>query len=488
MGWLYLPGMEESSSDSDSLSPDIAQSVTLSAKHRPLRRWQRIWDEEGPEEGPSWLKRLSGMTLTPSTADRGVARFIASLPGTHVSPTVGQASSSASMIPGGSGQRSAVSSTRSNPGASSAKMSLVISEQTLRSSPETWQKRISELRQACSLRGLSGHPMSETDFFGLVSTVPRHWEELEDDGGNWLGYWCHDCQTVIETGRECSCLPPLDRPTVWPTPVTRDAVNVGGPAQAKRHTPALNSLLGGAPSPLWLEWYMGLPLSWTDPESTPLATEWFQSWRDAHSYIFSPNWWGIPRLHKPKRAWKLGPDGNFYTRALSRKGKGLDPVQVVGTEDELDELIERGIITMIRKRRPARDLMLVTSGRPSEAVIEAAKAVWDEEGIVFVPHVNLGGDPDISIPHKLRSIFESPYAAAVVVLDGEYLAELGGVEDFVGLTYFLVPPGAEALVPDHPHVQAIEVGSAAELDAWVGDMLPQLAEAIREQIPEFVEL
>jgi hypothetical protein len=232
---------------------------------------------------------------------------------------------------------------------------------------------------------------------------------------------------------------------------------------------------------------MGLPLSWTDPVSMPQATELFQSWQAAHSFIFSPNWWGIPRLHKPKRAvWIKG--GKLYNRALSRRKEGLDPVRVIGTEEELDELVAEGTPLIVRRRRPSRELMLVTSGRPSAAVIEAAKAVWDEEGIVFVPHVNLEGDPDISVPDKLRSMFESPYAAAVAVLDGEYLEELGVVEDFVGLTYVLVPPGGEALVPDHPHVQAIEVQSDEELDDWVGDMLPQLAEAIREQIPEFVEL
>jgi hypothetical protein len=274
---------------------------------------------------------------------------------------------------------------------------------------------------------------------------------------------------------------------VWPTPTTRDAVNVGGPAQAKRHSPALNSLLGGAPSPLWLEWYMGLPLSWTDPESTPQATELFRSWQAAHSFIFSPNWWGIPRLHKPKRAvWVK--DGKLYDRALTRRNQGLDPVQVIGTEEELEELVAEGTPLIARRRRPSRELMLVTSGRPSEAVIEAAQAVWDAEGITFVPYVNLEGDPDISVPDKVRSIFGGPYAGAVVVLDGEYLAALAGVEDFVGLTYVLVPPGAEALVPNHPNVQAIVVQSAAERDAFVSDALPQLAAAIREQIPEFVEL
>jgi hypothetical protein len=333
MGWIYLPGMAESRSDSDSLSPAIAQSVTLSAKHRPLRRWQRIWDQSED----SWLRRLSGMTSPPSTATRGVERFIASLPGTHARLSQGLARCSASMIPGGSGQRSAVSSTRSNPGASSARTSLVISPRISMSSPKTWLKRITELQQACSRLGLSGHPMSGTDFFGSVSTIARRWEPLEDEAGNWLGYWCHDCQTDAPG---CSCLPPLERPTVWPTLTTQDAGNIGGPAQAKRHTPPLNSRLGGVPNPTWLAWYMGLPLTWTDPESMPGATEWFQSWLDAHSYIFSPSWWGIPRLHKLKRAQRRRL-GEVTERAISRS----DPVHVISDEKAL-RAQERGAPVM----------------------------------------------------------------------------------------------------------------------------------------------
>jgi hypothetical protein len=51
---------------------------------------------------------------------------------------------------------------------------------------------------------------------------------------------------------------------LWPTPTTQDAANNGGPSQASRHSPPLNSLVGGPLNPTWVEWLMGFPLGWTD--------------------------------------------------------------------------------------------------------------------------------------------------------------------------------------------------------------------------------
>jgi hypothetical protein len=63
MAWLYLPGVEDSNSDSPLRSENITeQSPTLKGNVRPLRSWLRTWDAGG------WIKLLSGMTLQPSQA------------------------------------------------------------------------------------------------------------------------------------------------------------------------------------------------------------------------------------------------------------------------------------------------------------------------------------------------------------------------------------------------------------------------------------
>jgi len=65
MAWLYLPGVEDSNSDSPLHSELITeQSPTWKGKSRPLRSWQRTWND--PNQG--WIRHLSGMTLEPSQA------------------------------------------------------------------------------------------------------------------------------------------------------------------------------------------------------------------------------------------------------------------------------------------------------------------------------------------------------------------------------------------------------------------------------------
>jgi DNA (cytosine-5)-methyltransferase 1 len=90
MTWLYIPNIEplhsapepEGSNLASSLpDPERAASLTWRGKHMRPAHWSRAWKRD------SWLRRLSGLTSPPSTLDRGVAAFIASLPEIHASPT-----------------------------------------------------------------------------------------------------------------------------------------------------------------------------------------------------------------------------------------------------------------------------------------------------------------------------------------------------------------------------------------------------------------
>lgn len=67
---------------------------------------------------------------------------------------------------------------------------------------------------------------------------------------------------------------------IFPTPTVNDSKNNAPPSQAKRNTPPLNSVIGGALNPTWVEWLMGWPLGWTDLK--PLATDRFRQWQHSH--------------------------------------------------------------------------------------------------------------------------------------------------------------------------------------------------------------
>lgn len=88
--WLYVPSPASScsaepacsASDSPAPLPDsvsaIAQCATLNGKLSPPASWRRAWTRA------TWIKRLSGLMSQPSTLQRGVDAWIASLPVSRV--------------------------------------------------------------------------------------------------------------------------------------------------------------------------------------------------------------------------------------------------------------------------------------------------------------------------------------------------------------------------------------------------------------------
>lgn len=93
MTWLYVPGTSSPSAqasealNSASLSPSTIgerlheASATWRGKPQPPQAWSRRWRQAG------FIQRLSGLTLPPSTADRGVASWISSLRETRAKTT-----------------------------------------------------------------------------------------------------------------------------------------------------------------------------------------------------------------------------------------------------------------------------------------------------------------------------------------------------------------------------------------------------------------
>lgn len=184
--WLHLPknclSVQEWTElvlESDSPCNRIARSVSWSGKLSRPSFWSRLWRRV------SYLRRLSGATLHPSTATRGVERWISSLRDTPVSLSASPERSSPKRIPAISGRTSSESSKSAPPHSSSSRMSDTTSVSDSRQSEETYEDLAIRLNR-------------------LYSAL-RRWARRT----NVRGF---------------SLLPPLP----WPTPDTRpDAPNLG---------------------------------------------------------------------------------------------------------------------------------------------------------------------------------------------------------------------------------------------------------------------
>jgi len=73
-----------------------------------------------------------------------------------------------------------------------------------------------------------------------------------------------------------------------PTLTVQDSANNGGPSQALRRTPPLNSIMGGPLNPEWCEWFMGWPVGWTGLQ--PLGMDKFREWQLAHGITSLPTY------------------------------------------------------------------------------------------------------------------------------------------------------------------------------------------------------
>lgn len=140
------PDTAASTSACTSPSPDIALWDTSSGKpmQRPLS-W-RGWATR------PWLQRLYGTICDPSTADRGAAAFILSLPDIPASPSAVQGCERGRMIRGICGPRSRALCAKSNRDGCSSKTSKATSHWVLPMSPESFKPWVTASRLDCSRR------------------------------------------------------------------------------------------------------------------------------------------------------------------------------------------------------------------------------------------------------------------------------------------------------------------------------------------------
>jgi len=300
--WLFVPYMgspsvqavEDWTSAWASQNPDIGLSVSSSGKPTPQPASWRGWKTR------PWATRLSGMTLRPSTASRGVESWISYWRATRASRSPSPESSGEPKTSGISGRTSRESFESANPSGSSSRTSrdmfgLAIST-SLDPSYRAWATRLrrdysrrQKLALRTSGRGSSSWPTPDA---GLLnegespeSFKARQQRLLEQHkNGNGMGTPLGMAAQNWNTPRAAADKMGLaTTASAWGTPTSRDAdkwhyrepgherqVNLSG--QASTYSlPVPTSESNGQPSsesaptsrrrlnPLFVEWLMGWP-------------------------------------------------------------------------------------------------------------------------------------------------------------------------------------------------------------------------------------
>jgi hypothetical protein len=152
--WLHLPseccpsapGREVSTSEFDSLCRMLEPSVTWRGSCRPSRFWRRVW-----KRAP-WIQRLSGLTCPPSTAEDGVAQWIASWADTPASPSPSPDGGPEPTTLATSGLTSPASSGSASPSGASSRTSPTTSISDTVRFDGIWKRWVSALRKDSTAR------------------------------------------------------------------------------------------------------------------------------------------------------------------------------------------------------------------------------------------------------------------------------------------------------------------------------------------------
>lgn len=176
MCWVYVPGLEASNSGSKLPSLDRFASLTWRGKLMPPLFWRRAW------ERVPWLPRLSGLMLEPSTLDRGVASWIASLQAIRANPTARRESGSERTTIDGSSTEFSGSSMSCGLLVSSERTSRGMRTANSASSSRHWKQWVTALRLECSQRPPLELPTSESDCSSWQTTRTARGAYTRDNG------------------------------------------------------------------------------------------------------------------------------------------------------------------------------------------------------------------------------------------------------------------------------------------------------------------
>lgn len=304
--WLYVPCTPAPDTEASSLRSRLpalrlAQSATWRGKRTPLRSWSARWKRGG------WIRLLSGLTLRPSTARRGVEQWISSLRDSPANRSASPASESESPTNGSlaSGRTSHASSASADPRSSSWRMSCSM----LFDDPElTWRTWASESRQRSESLRLTLELRIAEIGGGCLPMLPT--PACSRGSGNVGG----------GSGRVGPWRPSLDAMaarSLWPTPRASDGEK-GGPSQRGRKGDLmLSSAVRQWPTPSASDG-MGsrtLPSGTTAAGQTPDGRKRFVGLNNAVKMFPAPRVTGL--------------DGGSHSRGAA-KARGDWPVPPVG--------------------------------------------------------------------------------------------------------------------------------------------------------------
>jgi hypothetical protein len=279
MSWLYLPEavtpssaslsapeQAGSTSDSPSHAPGIALCVTSSGKVtlRPFS-W-RGWKTR------PWIKHLSGTTLPPSMAVRGVERWISSLAAIRASLFPSRASARGRRIPAIYGHTSPGSFSSVNQNGCFWKTSPIISTSVIARSEASWKTWATALRKDCLRRQKSARrinasgcsssldetnwptPRASANENRQTKPTPsqlagKHGMNLATKAVMWPTPQTDSFRTRGGTRRNEKGLDRMARD--WPTPMASDGCK---PSGGNRRSADLTHVAGMWPTPLARDW------------------------------------------------------------------------------------------------------------------------------------------------------------------------------------------------------------------------------------------
>lgn len=304
--WLHVPSTscpsapesECSTSDFDSLSRELERSATWRGKPRRAKSWLRDL------QTGRFTRLRFGLTSPPSTPERGVAEWIASLEASRVSRGAQPESGAASTMSGGSGTTSGESSPSVDPASFCLRMSLGLYEvEVSDTSFGDLPRSGSMLRGICFERPTSEHRTSESGFSSSEYPTPAANSYGSNQGGaagrvgpvrpsleTWAKQWptpnAHDgrrpgSDATSTQGRNLKREAEED----WATPLAGDER-----ASATQNTRSLGRQVrtatgpkspntsGRRLNPAFVEWLMGLPPGWTSSAALTGFERWETAW------------------------------------------------------------------------------------------------------------------------------------------------------------------------------------------------------------------
>lgn len=203
MAWLYVPAPEGSSLVSTSPSPDTEVCATSSGKVTPRPLSWRGWKSR------PWVRLLSGTTLPPSTADRGVESWISSLRASRASRSALPESSAGPTTSDGSGPISSASFGKFNPDGSFSKTSLDLFGTDSDPSSVDWPSSGTMRNGTCSARQTSAPPIAGRGFSSSPAWPPTSHERTHSP-------------RAVASGIQLA-----NQAATWPTPRAEDSESSG---------------------------------------------------------------------------------------------------------------------------------------------------------------------------------------------------------------------------------------------------------------------